>query len=134
MFVQTMLVVAKGHKFLSDTYKTGYETTISGEGQEMDKYVETVVFLQISNSSAILILSARTVGFFCSTVPAWQLLFSTVLGQALINICIFFPPMNLVSKLEPMDVASIWIYDFCWLLIRCRENVCKYALGEVEAT
>jgi len=117
MFVQTMLVVAQGHNYLSQTYKDGYLSTKGVSGSELDKYVETVIFLQISNSSAILILSARTVGFFFTTAPAWQLLFSTVLGQALINICVFFPPMKLVSKLEPMDVASIWVYDFCWLLI-----------------
>lgn len=48
----------------------------------MDKYLETTIFLQISNSSAILIFSARTVGFFFTTMPAWQLAFSTALGQA----------------------------------------------------
>jgi len=117
MFIQTMMVVDQGHKFLSDTYKDAFLKTKGKNGVEMAKYVETVIFLQISNSSAILILSARTVGFFFSTAPAWQLLFSTVLGQLAINICVFFPPMDLVSKLEVMDVALIWGYDFCWLIV-----------------
>merc|ERR1739849_9743 len=57
---------------------------------------ETTVFLQISNSSAILILSARTVGFFFTSIPAWQLLLSTGIGQVFIN---------------------VWAYDILWLLI-----------------
>merc|ERR1712159_642089 len=65
MFVQTILLVAYGHNFLSDKYKAGYEKCVvnldpKAKGLEMDKYMETVLFLQISNSSAILILSART--------------------------------------------------------------------------
>merc|ERR1719289_319063 len=59
-------------------------------GVEMDTYLETAIFLQISNSSAILILSARTVSFFFTTTPAWQLLFSTALGQVIVNVWIIF--------------------------------------------
>merc|ERR1712019_238039 len=83
---------------------------------EMNKYMETTIFLQISNSSAILILSARTVSFFFTTMPAWQLLFSTLLGQVLINAWVFHPPGEIVVKLEGSDVIMVWVYDVLWLL------------------
>merc|ERR1712193_347607 len=85
-------------------------------GKEMDRYMETTIFLQISNSSAILILSARTVGFFFTTMPAWQLLFSTALGQVLINLWVFNPPGTIVKKMDGSDVMKVWIYDVLWLL------------------
>merc|ERR1711998_589802 len=83
----------------------------------MDQYMETTLFLQISNSSAILILSARTLGFFFSTMPCWQLLFSTAIGQILINIWVFYPPGAIVVKMDPSDIGMIWAYDVLWLLI-----------------
>merc|ERR1712032_102554 len=62
MFIQTMVLVNYGHLFLSDEFNAGYTKSMDpgNAGKEMDRYVETTIFLQISNSSAILILSART--------------------------------------------------------------------------
>lgn len=119
MFVETVTLLAVGHTFMSDTYATSYDETVSrGKegGQELSFYQETCLFLQISNSSAILILSARTVGFFFTTVPAWQLMLSTAIGQVLINAWVMNPLGGLVDKLEPADVAKIWGYDILWLL------------------
>merc|ERR1712217_575040 len=97
MFVQTMGLIMYGHLFMSEKFHDAYQATMHAEsGAEMDVYMQTAVFLQISNSSAILILSARTVGFFFQTMPAWQLLGSTILGQLIVN---------------------VWIYDLVWLLI-----------------
>merc|ERR1712066_568544 len=119
MFAQTLILVTCGHKFLSEKYVKGYNnsTDPSSAGNEMDKYMETTIFLQISNSSAILILSARTVGFFFSTVPAWQLMLSTLIGQVLINVWVLHPMGGLVEKMEALDVLYVWLYDICWLLI-----------------
>merc|ERR1740121_1511155 len=86
-------------------------------GGEMHTYMETAVFLQISNSSAILILSARTIKFFFSTMPAWQLLFSTILGQVIINTWIIFFAGRLIDRMLVSDVVKVWIYDLAWLLI-----------------
>merc|ERR1711953_295772 len=118
MFVQTIMLIEYGHNFMSDTFKDGYDASMddTNAGKEMDRYLETTIFLQISNSSAILILSARTVGFFFTTMPAWQLGLSTAIGQVLINICIFFPPAGLVAKMHAMDVLYVWLYDIIWLL------------------
>jgi len=128
MFVQTMLLVMYGHLFLSESYKSAYyETMAAGQG-EMNRYMESVVFLQISNSSAILILSARTLGFFFTTKPAWQLLFSTMIGQVLINAWVFHPPGNLITKLVPMDVAMVWVYDILWLLLL---DIVKMSAGAI---
>lgn len=118
MFVQTMVSLQYGHLFMSDEFDAAFRHSMgdSSAGTEMDKYLETTIFLQISNSSAILIFSARTVSFFFSTFPAWQLSFSTALGQVLINIWCLVAPTGLVDKLLPMDVLKVWIYDICWLL------------------
>merc|ERR1711953_1241333 len=56
MFVQTMGLIMFGHLFMSDTFAASYQATMHAEsGAEMDRYMQTAVFLQISNSSAILI-------------------------------------------------------------------------------
>merc|ERR1711964_129070 len=90
-------------------------------GDEMDQYMETTLFLQISNSSAILILSSRTLGFFFTTFPAWQLMFTTMFGQVIINACVFFGvgdgKKQQLSQMDPMDILYAWIYDFAWLLL-----------------
>ena len=49
-------------------------------------------------------------------MPAWQLTFSTALGQVLINIWCLVAPTGLVDKLLPSDVAKVWLYDIAWLL------------------
>merc|ERR1719156_168619 len=118
MFVQTMVLVQYGHLFLSAEFQNGSRMSFdpTNAGKEMDRYMETTIFLQISNSSAILILSARTVGFFFTTMPAWQLLFSTALGQVLINLWVFDPPGSIVKKMQGADVVAIWVYDVLWLL------------------
>jgi H+-transporting ATPase len=116
MFVQTMILVQYGHKFLSQNYSEGHDASMEADGSEMDKYMETVIFLQISNSSAILILSARTLGFFFSTMPAWQLMLSTAIGQVLINLWVVHPLGGLVAKLVPSDILAVWAYDVLWLL------------------
>merc|ERR1719262_791005 len=101
---------------MSTKFKDSYDVSMDegNAGNEIDKYLETTIFLQISNSSAILILSARTVGFFFSTVPAWQLLFSTALGQVLINLWVFNPPGSIVKKMQGSDVVAVWVYDVLW--------------------
>jgi len=118
MFVQTIGLIQFGTSFMSEEFVASHEKSINGaKGVEMDQYMETAVFLQISNSSAILIFSARTLSFFFTTMPAWQLLFSTVLGQVIINVWILFFAGDLVSQLNSKDVSMIWAYDFCWLLV-----------------
>merc|ERR1711953_39335 len=100
MFVQTMGLIMYGHLFMSERFGQAYHATMDeSSGGEMDRYLETAIFLQISNSSAILILSARTVGFFFTTMPAWQLGLSTAIGQVLINTWLLFPPGGLVAKM-----------------------------------
>jgi len=119
MFVETILLVGVGDQFMSEEFKKSAEETRrrgTEKGLEMDKYQETCLFLQISNSSAILILSARTVGFFFTTMPAWQLLLSTAIGQVLINLWVLNPIGGLVAQLNSSDVIYIWVYDLCWLL------------------
>jgi len=120
MFVQTMGLVLQGHLFLSEKFKNVDDVikyNKENDKTEMDAYQETAVFLQISNSSAILIFSARTLSFFFTSLPAWQLLFSTVLGQVLVNIALLIKDNGLVEAMEPKDMALVWAYDVCWLLI-----------------
>ena len=118
MFVQTMMLVQFGHLFLGEKFQAGYAKSIDpgNAGKEMDRYMETTIFLQISDASAILILFNRAVSFFFTTVPAWQLLFSTMLGQVLINAWVFDPPGSIVQHIDGFDVCMIWVYDVLWLL------------------
>jgi len=120
MFVQTMGLVLQGHLFLSDQFEPIDKVQAENKKNhktEMAPYQETAVFLQISNSSAILIFSARTLSFFFTSVPAWQLLFSTVLGQVLVNIALLIKDNGLVEPMDPTDMGYVWAYDVCWLLI-----------------
>jgi len=120
MFVQTMGLVLQGHLFLSDKFEPVDKVIAENKKNhktEMAPYQETTVFLQISNSSAILIFSARTLSFFFTSVPAWQLLFSTVLGQVLVNIALLIKDNGLVEPMNPTDMGYVWAYDVCWLLI-----------------
>lgn len=118
MFAQTMGLIMFGYLFMSDTFAESYEESMNGaRGGEMSRYLETAVFLQISNSSAILILSARTVGFFFSSLPAWQLLFSTLLGQVVINVWILCFAGVLIERMLFADMVKIWLYDIAWLLV-----------------
>eukprot|EP00812_Abedinium_dasypus_P001613 NODE_1194_length_1214_cov_1076.950820.p1 GENE.NODE_1194_length_1214_cov_1076.950820~~NODE_1194_length_1214_cov_1076.950820.p1 ORF type:complete len:328 (+),score=116.93 NODE_1194_length_1214_cov_1076.950820:68-985(+) len=118
MFAETMGLLMFGHLFMSDKFNASYNASMHGKtGVEMDTYLETAIFLQITNSSAILILSARTVGFFFSSMPAWQLLFSTALGQVVVNTWIIFFAGELVSKMSIGDVGKVWLYDIAWLLV-----------------
>jgi len=118
MFAQTMGLIMFGHLFMSDTFKASQsESFKAGHPDEMDEYLETAVFLQISNSSAILILSARTVGWFFSSLPAWQLMFTTALGQVVVNTWILVFAGTLIKRLEPLDVGMVWLYDIFFLLV-----------------
>ena len=94
-----------GSQFLSDKWDEDF------------KYKESCLFLQISQSSAILIFNARTTGFFFQTMPAWQLAVSAFISQAFINSLLFFGGGFIVEQLEHSDAYAIWIYDFSWLLI-----------------
>mmetsp|Transcript_45381 Transcript_45381/g.82921 ORF Transcript_45381/g.82921 Transcript_45381/m.82921 type:complete len:933 (-) Transcript_45381:84-2882(-) len=115
MCVQTLILCRHGKDFLS--HKFAKEIADNPDPSVLNPYMESTIFLQISNSSAILILSARTVGFFFTTVPAWQLVLSTAIGQILVNGALLFPGHFLVEQLELEDIVKVWIYDFAWLLI-----------------
>jgi len=80
-------------------------------------YKETCMFLQISNSSAILIFNARTQGFSFLSKPAFELFMSAVVSQVFVNFVLLFGNGFIVEELDPMDVALIWLYDLSWLII-----------------
>merc|ERR1719261_2013429 len=100
------LLYIYGAKFLSAKYATGPYA-----------YKESCLFLQISNSSAILIFNARTVGFSFLSKPHPLLFMSAVVSQVFINLILLFGNGFIVEQLDPMDVALIWAYDFSWLII-----------------
>merc|ERR1719478_979486 len=80
-------------------------------------YKETCMFLQISNSSAILIFNARTQGFSFLSKPAKELFLSAVVSQVFVYAILLFGNGFIVEELDPMDVLKIWAYDLCWLII-----------------
>jgi H+-transporting ATPase len=99
------LLYIYGDKFLSAAYATVFP------------YKESCLFLQISNSSAILIFNARTIGFSFLSKPHYLLFGSACVSQIFINLILLFGNGFIVEQLDPMDVAKIWIYDFSWLII-----------------
>merc|ERR1719230_2490233 len=78
-------------------------------------YKESVMFLQISNSSAILIFNARTEGFSFLSKPAIQLFLSAVVSQVVVNFAMYFG--IIVEALSVHDIAMTWVYDLSWLII-----------------
>ena len=75
------------------------------------------MFLQLSNSSAILIFNARTTGFSFLSVPAIQLFMSAVVSQCIVNTFIKFSGGFIVEQLDSADMLKIWAYDLSWLII-----------------
>merc|ERR1719353_2701380 len=88
---------------------------LSDKFTESFKYKETCMFLQVSNSSAILIFNARTEGFSFLSKPAIQLFMSAVVSQIVVNLAMYFG--IIVEALAPHDIAMVWLYDFSWLII-----------------
>merc|ERR1719486_1692897 len=94
------ILYAIGGKFLSDKFDSDF------------RYKESCMFLQISNSSAILIFNARTQGFSFLSKPAIQLFMSAVVSQVFVNSVLLFSGGFIVEQMLPEDIALIWAYDF----------------------
>jgi len=94
-----------GNKVLSPQFVTNF------------KYKESCMFLQISNSSAILIFNARTTGFSFLSKPCFELFASAVVSQLFVNLMLLFSGGFIVAQLDPMDIVMIWLYDLSWLII-----------------
>merc|ERR1740124_2135657 len=109
----TTLLYIYGDKFLSAKYKA----VLVGKPGEIHPYKESCLFLQLSNSSALLIFNARTIGFFFLSKPHYLLFGSAAVSQLLINSILLFGNGFIVEQLDPLDVLKIWMYDFSWLLI-----------------
>jgi len=99
------LMYAYGDKFLSEAFALDF------------KYKESCMFLQISNSSAILIFNARTQGFSFMSMPAIQLFMSAVVSQVFVNFMLLNSGGLIVEELAFADIVNIWIYDLAWLII-----------------
>merc|ERR1719183_2695986 len=81
------------------------------------KYKQSCMFLQISNSSAILIFNARTTGFSFLSKPAIQLFLSAVVSQVFVNWLLLTSGGFIVAEMEPKDIGMTWLYDLVWLII-----------------
>lgn len=106
MSIQTTLLYSQGHFYLNELFHcmpaalatqcpTGYVCRPECE------YKDSAMFLQISNSSAILILSARTVTWFFASMPAWEILLSTGIGQIIVNGMMLFAQQPLRGFYPP---------------------------------
>merc|ERR1719198_971909 len=106
------LLYIYGDKFLSPAFSAA-----SAHVGMTNKYKESCIFLQISNSSAILIFNARTQGFSFLSKPAFELFMSAVVSQVFVNLFLLCWGGFIVEQLAPMDMAAIWAYDLSWLII-----------------
>jgi H+-transporting ATPase len=109
------LLYVYGNTFLGPKYggAFGEEGFLVAENM----YKASCLFLQISNSSAILIFNARTTGFSFLSVPHPLLALSAAISQLFINALLLFGNGFIVEELDYMDVAYIWAYDLAWLVI-----------------
>jgi len=103
----SVLLYVMGEQFLSEKFSN----------PSTFRYKETCMFLQLSNSSAILIFNARTQGFSFLSMPAIQLFMSAVVSQFIVNTFIKFSGGFIVEQLESADMLKIWAYDLSWLII-----------------
>merc|ERR1719238_2052091 len=101
----SVILYAYGQHFLTSNFVTDF------------KYKQSCMFLQISNSSAILIFNARTTGFSFLSKPCLELFMSAVVSQVFVNYMLFNGGGLIVSELAPADIAAIWIFDLSWLII-----------------
>lgn len=116
MAFQTTLMYARGRDWLDPQFHC--MPTVD----TVCEYKDSAVFLQISNSSAILILSARALHgfFFTAGMPAKEILFSTAIGQVIVNGLMLLAPPALSSFVHPVvarDIGLIWVYDLIWVFI-----------------
>merc|ERR1719247_551430 len=101
----SVLLYAYGGSFLSSKFASNF------------KYKESCMFLQISNSSAILIFNARTQGFSFLSKPAIELFMSAVVSQVFVNYMLLNSGGFIVEELDFKDLSYIWMYDLAWLII-----------------
>jgi len=104
MCAETLLFWAFGGLVMSDEFSGGNFN-----------YKQTCAFLQISNSSAILIFSARSTRWFFSSMPAWQLIFSAAIGQVVVNLAVLIGIGSIIEQMDVLDILIVWIYDILWL-------------------
>merc|ERR1719502_2314301 len=95
------ILYAQGDKFLTSKFTTDF------------MYKQSVMFLQISNSSAILIFNARTTGFSFLSKPHPLLFASAIVSQIVVNLALVFGVI--VSPLEYHDIIATWLYDLSCL-------------------
>jgi len=115
MAAQTTLMYGHGRSFFSEKFHCMPTADLICE------YKDSAMFLQISNSSAILILSARSVTWWFSSLPAKEIIFSTAVGQVLVNGLMLLPPLpglkNFIHPLAPHDIGLVWLYNIGFLFI-----------------
>jgi len=104
MCAETLLFWAFGDLVLSDKFNAAHFN-----------YKQTCAFLQISNSSAILIFSARSTKWFFSSMPAWQLIFSAAIGQVVVNLAVLIGIGSIIEQMDVLDILFVWLYDILWL-------------------
>ena len=93
---------------------------LASDFDESQRYRQSALFLQITNSSALLIFSARTFGLWFGSKPSWQLAASALVAQLLVNLLVLlsadaFHPYFI--QLAPSDVLCVWVYNAAWLFV-----------------
>jgi len=103
--MSSTIMFARGGMFLSERFISDFA------------YKQSCMFLQISNSSAILIFNARTTGFSFLSMPDWRLFMSAVVSQLFVNYMLLNSGGVIVEELLLSDIVGIWLYDLAWLIV-----------------
>merc|ERR1712151_400296 len=101
------------------------------KGDDSDDYRSAVVYLQISIAIELLIFSCRTPSFVLSPSavcsgrrPTFALTIAVLGANVLVSLLAGFGVV--IYKVEWLDIAWIWLYDFCGLIVI---DFLKYILG-----
>merc|ERR1712048_901084 len=104
------------------------------EGDGSDAYRSAVVYLQISIAIELLIFSCRTPYFILSPSaickgrrPSLALTLAVLGANVLVSLLAGFgDTFKIIHKVEWVDIAWIWLYDVCGLIVI---DALKYLLG-----
>merc|ERR1719401_818815 len=95
------------------------------EGDGSDEYRSAVVYLQISIAIELLIFSCRTPSFILSPSalcsdrrPSIALTLAVLSANLLVSLLAGFgDTFHVIHKVEWVDIAWIWLYDICGLIV-----------------
>jgi len=120
--VQSLVFFYLTDSFHTNYLKTGDESCYPlGSGCVCDgdrnRYVQTVMYLQISVSAELMIFAVRTPGWMIFSRPSTALFILTQGASILMSVLCAFGVFGDNTKLRWQDVGVVWAYDIAFLFV-----------------